>query len=70
MNEVDRNTENVLLKLREMGNCDETATCSCTIHQMLLRLLAQYKQEREREIRAGFERQASIEEQKITQGDD
>jgi hypothetical protein len=60
MDATDRNTEDVLLKLRELGSCDSSQVCACPIHILLERTLADIAREREKEVRAGFEKQEEI----------
>jgi hypothetical protein len=70
MDAKDRDTADVLQKLLALGSCNETATCPCSIHALLLRILDEYRQEREREFLDGYEKQRSIEEQKSVKSDD
>lgn len=65
MDAKDRYSKEVLLKLRELGNCDQTASCNCGIHQMLLRILNGFDEERAKEARIEAERQEQINRQKI-----
>ena len=65
MNESDRNTESVLLRLQETGGCDPSESCSCTLHLLLLRLLNEYKRKREEEIRREAQKQIDYNNLKI-----
>ena len=65
MDATDRNTEAVLLRLRELGGYDSSQVCSCTLHVLLERTLNDIAREREKEVRAGFEKQEEINQQKL-----
>ncbi|MBE3139018.1 MAG: hypothetical protein IMZ53_00380 [Thermoplasmata archaeon] len=70
MNEQDRDSEEVLRKLSELGGCDSDAGCNCTLHALLLRILTGYDRAREEDERRESERQFNIEEQKLASGAD
>ena len=67
MNEQDRNTEDILRKLWVLSGCDENQTCPCLIHALLKRTLDNYRQERERELREGADRQDEITLKKLNE---
>ena len=67
MDAKDRDAENLLQKLWTLAGCNEEQTCTCPIHVLLKRTLDNYREEREREVREGAERQAKIEQQKLSE---
>jgi hypothetical protein len=64
MDAGNRDTEILLQKLQALGGCDEASECSCTLHKMLLRTLADLKREREAEEQREANRQEEINNRK------
>jgi hypothetical protein len=60
MNAEDRNTEAILLRLQALGGCDTEQKCSCTLHALLLRLIAEYRESREQFERKEADRQEAL----------